>query len=50
MGAAGEGGYFDIIAPPSSQPISNGDILMLDTGTKWDGYFCDLIEILLLVT
>ena len=41
VGAAGEGGYFDIIAPPSSQPISNGDILMLDTGTKWDGYFCD---------
>ena len=41
VGAAGPGGYFDIIAPPNDRPLEEGDVLMLDTGTKWDGYFCD---------
>ena len=41
VGAAGKGGYFDIIAPPTERPIGIGDILMLDTGCAWDGYFCD---------
>ena len=41
VGAAGAGGYQDIIAPPSTRPLANGDILMLDTGCVWDGYFCD---------
>ena len=41
VGAAGEGGYFDIIAPPNDRPLRNGDILMLDTGCVWDGYFSD---------
>ena len=41
VGASGEGGYFDIIAPPSDRPLKNGDVLMLDTGCVWDGYFSD---------
>ena len=41
VGAAGAGGYRDIIAPPDGRPLANGDILMLDTGCVWDGYFCD---------
>ena len=41
VGAAGQGGYVDVISPPSRRPLSKGDILMLDTGATWDGYFCD---------
>ncbi len=41
VGASGKGGYFDIIAPPTVQPVQDGDVFMLDTGCQWDGYFCD---------
>ena len=41
VGAADQGGYADVISPPSSRPLQNGDVLMLDTGCVWDGYFCD---------
>ena len=41
VGAAGQGGYADVISPPSKHPLQNGDILMLDTGAIWDGYYCD---------
>jgi Xaa-Pro aminopeptidase len=41
VGSSGPGGYEDVIAPPSRRPLQNGDILMLDTGATWDGYFCD---------
>lgn len=41
VGAAGQGGYIDVISPPSRTPLQKGDILMLDTGAIWDGYFCD---------
>lgn len=41
VGAAEGGGYADVISPPSRRPLQNGDILMLDTGATWDGYFCD---------
>jgi len=41
VGAAEQGGYADVISPPSNQPLRSGDILMLDTGCTWDGYFCD---------
>lgn len=40
-GGAGESGYADVISPASSEPLTKGDILMLDTGLVWDGYFCD---------
>lgn len=41
VGGADQGGYRDVISPPSQRPLRSGDILMLDTGATWDGYFCD---------
>ncbi len=41
VGGAGAGGYNDIISPPSGRLLAHGDILMLDTGCTFDGYFCD---------
>lgn len=41
VGGADYGGYHDVISPPSRRPLAGGDILMLDTGANWDGYFCD---------
>jgi Xaa-Pro dipeptidase len=41
VGAADRGGYSDVISPPSGRPLQRGDVLMLDTGLTWDGYFCD---------
>ena len=41
VGGAGEGGYGDIISPPSQRCLQNGDVLILDVGLVWDGYFCD---------
>lgn len=41
VGGADQGGYADVISPPSARPLQNGDILMMDTGCTWDGYFCD---------
>jgi Xaa-Pro aminopeptidase len=41
VGAADQGGYTDVISPPSRRPLQHGDVLMLDTGCTWDGYFCD---------
>ncbi len=41
VGGADTGGYHDVISPPSRRPLGHGDILMLDTGAIWDGYFCD---------
>ncbi len=41
VGGAGSGGYDDIISPPSDRPVGPGDILMLDTGAAFDGYYCD---------
>ena len=41
VGGADQGGYQDVISPPSARPLQAGDILMLDTGATWDGYYCD---------
>ena len=41
VGGADQGGYHDVISPPSRRPLQAGDVLMLDTGATWDGYFCD---------
>ncbi|MDA5095337.1 Xaa-Pro peptidase family protein [Aliiroseovarius sp. KMU-50] len=41
VGGADQGGYHDVISPPSRRPLQRGDIMMLDTGMTWDGYFCD---------
>lgn len=40
-GAAGPAGYEDVISPATDRPLEVGDVLMLDTGLVWDGYFCD---------
>ena len=40
-GGAGPDGYGDVISPASDMPLAQGDVLMLDTGAVWDGYFCD---------
>jgi Xaa-Pro aminopeptidase len=41
VGGAGPDGYEDIISPPLDRTMQPGDILMLDTGSIFDGYFCD---------
>ena len=41
VGASAHGGYDDIIAPPTDRQLGDGDILILDTGCLYDGYFCD---------
>ncbi len=40
-GGAGPLGYDDVISPASDAPLETGDVLMLDTGLVFDGYFCD---------
>jgi Xaa-Pro aminopeptidase len=40
-GASAKSGYGDVISPASDAPLEAGDVLMLDTGLVWDGYFCD---------
>jgi len=41
VGAVRAGGYDDIIAPAGDHVSADGDILILDTGCVYDGYFCD---------
>lgn len=40
-GGAEQGGYTDVISPARATALKPGDVLMLDTGLVWDGYFCD---------
>lgn len=40
-GAAGPGGYGDVISPADGRLLQSGDVLMLDTGAVREGYFCD---------
>ena len=39
--ASGQGGYDQIIANPTEKQLNNGDILIIDTGSTLNGYFCD---------
>ena len=41
VGGAGPGGYDDIIGPPTDTPLTDGDVLIMDVGGVYDGYFCD---------
>lgn len=41
VGASAPGGYGDVISPPGRRPLTDGDVLMMDTGAQFDGYFCD---------
>jgi len=38
---SGLGGYNQIICDPTDKKLQNGDVLIIDTGTTRDGYFCD---------
>jgi len=40
-GGADTEGYDDVISPAKETPLKKRDVLMLDTGLVWDGYFCD---------
>ena len=40
-GGGAQEGYGDVISPATDAPLASGDVLMLDTGLVWDGYFCD---------
>lgn len=39
--ASGDGGYDQIVCDPSEKKLQDGDVLIIDTGTTFDGYFCD---------
>ena len=41
VGGAGPGGYGDIISPPRERALAAGDVLILDTGCVFDGYYSD---------
>ena len=41
VGGAGPGGYGDIISPPGDRRLQAGDVLILDVGVVFDGYYCD---------
>jgi Xaa-Pro aminopeptidase len=41
VSASGKDGYGDIIMGPSDRALEDGDLLIIDTGTVYDGYFCD---------
>ena len=38
---SGPGGVSQIVCGPHDRAISDGDILFIDTGSTFDGYFCD---------
>src|SRR5262249_39116989 len=37
----GPGGYSSIIQGPTDRRLARGDILLIDTGAKYAGYYCD---------
>ena len=41
IAASGAGGYDNIIMGPTDRVLGDGDVLIIDTGTTFDGYFCD---------
>jgi Xaa-Pro aminopeptidase len=41
VGKADADGYDDIISPPGQRAIRRGDVLILDTGCCFDGYYSD---------
>ena len=41
VAGSGPGGYDSIIMGPTSRIPETGDVLIIDTGTVFDGYFCD---------
>ena len=41
VSASGPDGYDNIIMGPIDRKLENGDLLIIDTGTVFDGYYCD---------
>ena len=41
IAGSGPGGYNDIIMGPTDRVLDSGDLLIIDTGVQWDGYFSD---------
>ena len=38
---SGKGGYTSIIAGPTERKLRKGDVFLIDTGSRFGGYFCD---------
>ena len=38
---SGKGGYTSIIAGPTARRLRPGDVFLIDTGSRYGGYFCD---------
>ena len=38
---SGNGGVSQIVCGPSDRKLQEGDVLFIDTGSTYDGYFCD---------
>ena len=41
ISASGPGGYDNIIMGPAERRVGAGDVMIIDTGATFDGYFCD---------
>jgi Xaa-Pro aminopeptidase len=41
VGESGAGGYESLIMGPDDRALDRGDIVFIDTGSTFDGYFCD---------
>ena len=41
VSASGPDGYDNIIMGPTDRVLCDGDLLIIDTGTLYDGYYCD---------
>ena len=41
ISGSGNGGYDSIIMGPTDRILEKGDVLIIDTGSTFDGYFCD---------
>ncbi len=41
IAGSGFGGYDNIIMGPNDSVLDNGHVLIIDTGSTFDGYFCD---------
>ncbi|MGF1770284.1 Xaa-Pro peptidase family protein [Enterovibrio makurazakiensis] len=41
ISSSGLGGYDNIIMGPTDRVLNDGDVLIIDTGANFDGYFCD---------
>ena len=41
VAGSGSGGYDSIIMGPTDRELTPGDIMIIDTGSTYDGYFCD---------